>query len=83
MEPTSILFGVEDNFQNANLVNFLILIYKLLIYKTRESAKPPTLAHFLTILGHYELIESKIAYNQDKLFQHLSKWGCLTEMFQN
>ena len=76
-------FGViipESNYQNIILgvdepiINFIILHFKIVIYKFREKRKRPSLNYFLNILRQNRIIEYKIAKRNNVLEKHRRKW---------
>ena len=82
LELQIVLFGVEKDFPNAQIVNFVLLLYKLVLYNVRKLARQPTLNHFKTTLKKYEQIEYRVAKNQNKHYQHIEKWGQLLHLFE-
>jgi len=56
VNKVNIILGIDDN-----VSNFIILIYKLSLYKARENGKVPSLSLFKNSLKHYEYIENKVA----------------------
>jgi len=73
-ELTSVLMvtGLHDN-NNVILVNFILLLYKYFIYRCRNSSLL-SLKGFQTLLKHYEKLEYTIAYKNNKLSFHLTKF---------
>lgn len=69
----NIILGVESKKCEA-LINQILIIYKLLLYKYRSQGKIPTLHLFLNHLRLTQTIEYKIALKRGKLVNHLSKW---------
>ena len=68
----NIILGVVSEKQNS-IINLILTVYKLLLYKSRSGGQVPSLQLFVNQLRHYEKIERKIANKQDKLQYHLKK----------
>ena len=60
-------------------INFVILLFKYLLYKQREKEKPPSLQQFKNVLRQYEFIERKVAINKNKTLIHNKKWEKIIE----
>ena len=75
LNKTNIILEVDDITKN-----FIILIYKLSLYKSRETSKVPSLSMFKNQLKPYEFIERGIAIKKKKkLERYLSKWKYIIE----
>jgi len=66
---SNIILGIEEN-----VSNYVILMYKLTIYKAREKGKVPSLSLFKNFLVYSEKIEYMVAMAKNKLFSHIKKW---------
>jgi len=69
----NIILGIDEG-KDVNLVNFIICIYKLTLYKTRPRGTPPNLDDFIYKLKGYKQIEWMIALKNKKVTSHLRKW---------
>lgn len=66
----NILLGVDDT-----IVNYILLSFKLLLYKSRDKDKIPTLSLFKNILKQNKKIEYKTAKSKDIHLKHNNKWS--------
>ena len=67
----NIILGAESV---KPLINHIILIFKLVLYKARESGKTPSLEYFKNYLNYIQKIEFTIALKNGKLESHNKKW---------
>ena len=80
--PINIILGVERS-ENNELINVIVLIYKIVIYKARNSGKVPTLPLFLNSLKQYETLEKKCARDGRNLAFHFMKWDKLQNILNS
>ena len=78
LNKLDILLGVDDV-----LVNFVILLYKYSLYRSREKNNMPSLLLFTNIIQKYEQIERKIARSRNKIAYHEKKWKRLSLLLEN
>lgn len=72
----NVIFGVDDQ-----LTNFILLIYKFILYKNRNSSNTKlTLSIFKNTLKQYKRIEYKVALNKQKIESHNKKWEKLANL---
>ena len=75
-----ILVGNEDY---LNILTFVYIICKRLIYINRESISPLTIAQVVNSLKKYEKIERTIALQKKKNQKHYNKWLDLYHLWLN
>merc|ERR1711872_20349 len=66
----NIILGVDDT-----MLNYILLLYKMCLYKAREKGKIPNLIMFKNCLKHNEKIEYKLAKEKDVVPKHKNKWN--------
>ena len=66
----NIILGVDDT-----MLNYILLLYKMCLYKAREKRKIPNLIMFKNCLKHNEKIEYKLAKEKDVVPKHKNKWN--------
>ena len=79
MPPCSkrnIILGVDDG-----LINFIILLFKLYLYKLRgKNNIYVSVSIFKNLVIRYKKIEEKVALNRNKSEIHRKKWEKLKEI---
>jgi hypothetical protein len=73
----NIILGVDDL-----TINFVILMFKLILFKKRENEKIPNIGIFALFLKSFEIIERKAAQTKNNMPQHLKKWQKLQKAIQ-
>ena len=75
-----IMYGVPpDNIQNI-LINHILLLYKMILFSSRENSRP-SLSMFIVKIKEIETIERNIARNKNKLDFHFTKWAKIIKTF--
>ena len=69
----SMILGVD-----SILINHILLIFKIVVYKARENLKLPSIEYFRNYLKHVVVTEGSIAKKRNKEKQHLKKWKGLS-----
>ena len=64
-----IILGVNDI-----EINMILLLYKLILYKSRGKGITPSLVSFKNTLRNFEKIENLIAKSRNKIKTHGEKW---------
>ena len=72
--------GADDYY---NIVNFVYVICKRLIYINRESSSPVNLSQIINSLRKYEIVERNIALKNKHLQRHSDKWLDLYQLWSN
>ena len=75
-----VLEGADDYY---NILNFVYVICKRLIYINRESPSPIKLSLVINSLRKYEMIERNIALKNKQLQRHSDKWLDLYNLWSN
>ena len=70
---SNIILGIDSE-KNGAIINLILIVFKLIIYKSRSSGQMPSVQLFINQLGFYEKIERNIARKRDKLACHFKKW---------
>ena len=77
---STIMYGVPpDNIQNI-LINHILLLYKMILFSSRENSRP-SLSMFIVKIKEIETIERNIARNKNKLDFHFTKWAKIIKTF--
>ena len=71
----TIILGVD-----SPLLNHLILLYKIILYKRRDTGKAPTLESYIIYVKSVMDIEWSIAKKRGRVEQCSKKWSKLTSM---
>ena len=69
-----VIFGIPIHSVENTLVNLILLIYKIVIFQTKDKEEP-SITLIKTRLKMIEEIENRIAYKRNKLCLHHSKWN--------
>ncbi len=83
LSVSTAILGVDNTTLNADIINFILLVYKLLLFKRRDKYAPPSLQLFILYLKHYEKIEKRVSKRRNKEGIHLRKWAKLAGLFGN
>jgi hypothetical protein len=75
MKVKDILLGDLSGSENCLIVNHALLLYKQIVYNSRDDTHNLSLAKYINILTNTEKTERQIAKNRGKLALHLKKWG--------
>jgi len=70
---SNIILGIDSE-KNGAIINLILTVFKLIIYKSRPSGQMPSVQLFINQLSFYEKIERNIARKRDKLAYHFKKW---------
>ena len=74
------MYGVPpDNIQNI-LINHILLLYKMILFSSRENSRP-SLCMFIVKIKEIEAIERNIPRNKNKLHFHFAKWAKIIKTF--
>ena len=65
----NLILGVDDT-----IVNYILLSFKIFLYKSRDKGKIPSLFLFKNYLKQNEKIEHKMAKSKDIILKHSNKW---------
>ncbi|KAL9989442.1 hypothetical protein ACROYT_G003991 [Oculina patagonica] len=76
---SNIILG-KDSEKNSAIINLILTVFKLLIYKSRSGGQMPSVQRFINELNFYEKIERNIARKRDKLACHFKKWSNLVSI---
>ena len=73
--PQTALFGFYEDLENkfATLNNHILLLFKLYVYKQRES-KVLNLQGLISVINEIKKVEKKIALKNKKLEKYNKKW---------
>ena len=75
--------GVDSEKHMSPVINLILTVYKLLLYRSRSGGLIPNLQAFINQLRYYEIIERKIASKRDKLTHHFKKWTNLLSILRD
>lgn len=62
------------NKRDSALINFVILVTKFFIYKSKVQGLMLNFSHLIKDLTRYQSIEKTIAFKNDKLYKYARKW---------
>ena len=73
---SNVILGPEGE-DDCPLINHILLMFKIVIYKARNKEIIPNLNYFINYLKQTQKIEAKIAQNRNKMKYHNRKWRSL------
>ena len=81
LEPVTAILGSWDLENEANvLLNHLMLLFKYFIYRCRNMNTSVTLCHLQHFILSVQKVEQKIAFPNNRLTHHFSKWDPILQM---
>ena len=83
LEPVTAVLGSWDLENEANvLLNHLMLLFKYFIYRFRNMNTPVLLTFDIcnTLFFSVQKVEQKLAFRNNRLTHHFSKWGPILQM---
>ena len=69
----NVIFGLLEG-KYINLINHIILIYKLFLYKFQDATTTDLFKVFVTKINEIPTIEYRIAFQNSNTLKHLKKW---------
>ena len=75
MNPLNILYGIIPLNKQSILLNHLIMLYKITVYKARRNEKLLSLKNYQTKIVNIEQVEEYIAIKSNKVTKYEDKWN--------
>ena len=79
MNSNIIKYGMLPHSKENNLINHILLMFKMVLFEARNSIKPPTIHNFMAKLKDTYDVEHYIAGKKNKLSYHFMKWSLYIE----
>ena len=75
LEPSAAILGFFDvRDEKSRLINHILILFKFFLYANRNIKHTVNFHALKLFISSVQKIENKIAFNGNKLDQHLSKW---------